>query len=120
MESEILCLNYSTGIPIQGRIERVDVAIEDTLRETTFTNGDSFSCSPSQRLYNHATREWTRTYELSEGLRFPFPNSHELVIASVRGYRWDKKVYSFVVKPFDNFIVLAGKKSMLVAHDNSS
>ena len=111
-----LCLDYSSGIPIQGQIERVDVASEEILRRITFMNGKSVLCSPSQRLRDIRRKEWIRTARLYPGMELG-----DLVIKELGDIRWGKEVYSFVVQPFDNFLVLPDEDStLLIAHDNSS
>ena len=109
----ILCRDIEDNQDVEGRIERVD--INEKERETVMVvleKGISFQCSPSQRILIDSG-EYVRAHNLEPGM---YINGVEVIsILDMPGVT----VYSFVVKPHDNFLILVGD-NIVVCHDNST
>lgn len=108
----IICYDIKNGEYILGSIARVDVSSEPRTCIVTFSDDSSFECSPSQRIL--AGSDYVRTCNLKPGMRV-----NGLVIDFVTDNPTKATVYTFVVEPFDNFVVLAAKNP-IVCHDNST
>lgn len=114
LRDKIACFDYKTEKFVEGVVERVDIAEEPTLKRIKFSDKDCISCSLSQRLYR-GDKQWIRTASIEKGIIL----FRDTKIVAVENYEWRKDVYSFVVKPFDNFVIAVNDRRM-IAHDNSS
>ena len=117
----VYCYDYGTKRLVAGQITRVDVGVEPEIRTITFLRGGgSITCSPSQRLYCGPEKGWIRTGEVKARSAVG-----EFRVLKTETKEWSKPVYSFVVQPHDNFVVLTtgGIELLgieLIVHDNSS
>lgn len=111
----VYCYDYGAKQLVVGQITRVDVGSEPELRIITFLRGGSITCSPSQRLYGGSEKGWIRTGKVKARSAVG-----EFKILKIETKEWGRAVYSFVIQPHDNFVVLTTGGIELIVHDNSS
>jgi len=111
----VYCYDYRAKQLVAGQITRVDVGVEPEVRTITFLRGGSITCSPSQRLYGGLGMGWIR----SGGVKAKSAVG-EFKILKTETKEWGRAVYSFVIQPHDNFVVLTTGGIELIVHDNSS
>ena len=98
---------------VEGKVVRVDVEIEPVILDIRFAKSDVLTCTPSQRLW--AGSAWMCAGEVLGGVTVG-----EATCASVIQRPWGKSVFTLVVEPWNNYVVLSLKGERFVAHDNSS
>src|SRR6266403_5699422 len=109
----VVAICFETGMKCLATVERIDVELEKTLLRIEFEGGDALITTPTQRLRNGV--EWL----LSRDVKPSCWIGNRRVI-DIKPRPWGQEVYTLVIVPYNNYVVLTEKHTQIVCHDNSS
>lgn len=102
-----------TGARYPATVERVDVDLEKTLLRIEFEGGDALVTTPTQRLLSGS--DWLLSRKVRPGSRIG-----DRLVIDIKPQPWGQEVYTLVIAPYNNYVVLTKERAEVVCHDNSS
>jgi Hint domain-containing protein len=110
---ELTVVDFLRSLTSVGSVTRVDKDVEPVLLSIHFDSGDLLVATPSQRIYHDG--EWILVGSIQ-----PESRLGKIFVSKVIPMAWNRDVFTLVVQPSNNYVVVSAGGYEFICHDNSS